>query len=74
MVTTDYNQFAILYFKKVHDNQEYIKVILYGGSYTWCDPVLIHAAGEEAHRIQPPGPLHSEPQGGGREVFPQNPS
>ncbi|XP_040338413.1 neutrophil gelatinase-associated lipocalin-like [Herpailurus yagouaroundi] len=30
VVTTDYNQFAILYFKKVHDNQEYIKVILYG--------------------------------------------
>ncbi|XP_049485257.1 neutrophil gelatinase-associated lipocalin-like isoform X1 [Panthera uncia] len=29
VVTTDYNQFAILYFKKVHDNQEYIKVVLY---------------------------------------------
>ncbi|XP_060464509.1 neutrophil gelatinase-associated lipocalin-like [Panthera onca] len=30
VVTTDYNQFAILYFKKVHDNQENIKVVLYG--------------------------------------------
>ncbi|XP_019276536.1 neutrophil gelatinase-associated lipocalin-like isoform X3 [Panthera pardus] len=30
VVTTNYNQFAILYFKKVFNNQEYIKVTLYG--------------------------------------------
>ena len=32
VATTDYNQFAIVYFKKVYKNQEYFKTTLYGGS------------------------------------------
>ncbi|XP_059782568.1 neutrophil gelatinase-associated lipocalin isoform X1 [Balaenoptera ricei] len=30
VATTDYNQFAIVYFKKVYKNQEYFKTTLYG--------------------------------------------
>ncbi|KAI4577602.1 hypothetical protein MJT46_003437 [Ovis ammon polii x Ovis aries] len=49
VVNTDYNQFAIVYFKKVQRKQGYFKITLYGGSFP-RDP-------GDPPSPSPPGPL-----------------
>lgn len=49
VVNTDYNQFAIVYFKKVQRKKTYFKTTLYGGSFP-CDP-------GDPPPPSPPGPL-----------------
>lgn len=55
VVNTDYNQFAIVYFRKVQRKQGYFKITLYGGSFP-RDP-------GDPPSPSPPGPLRfsSEP-------------
>lgn len=64
VVNTNYNQFAIVFFKKVQKKQGYFKTILYGGSFLrdLRDPPP----------PSPPGPLlfSSEPLRGSREGGP----
>lgn len=64
VVNTDYNQFAIVFFKKVQKKQGYFKTTLYGGSFL-CDL-------RDPSPPSPPGPLQfsSEPLQGSREGGP----
>lgn len=56
VMMTNYNQFAMVFFKKVHDNQEFFKITLYGRSsptVPW-DHAPVHAGGEDTHPTQAP--------------------
>lgn len=55
VATTNYNQFAIVYFRKVYKNQEYFKTTLYGGS-----PPLPRGPGSWSH-CQGRGPRQPSP-------------
>lgn len=48
VAATNYNQFALVYFKKVSENREYFKITLYGGSSPnpFWDPDPGHALGQ----------------------------
>lgn len=57
---TDYNQFAIVFFRKVYKNQEYFKTTLYSGfSPTPSGTRLLVTRGEE--RTIPTHPPRSSP-------------
>lgn len=73
VMMTNYNQFAMMFFKKVHDNYEFFKISLYGGS----SPAALGTAVPFMLGMKTPipprpqGPPYSEPLGGVRGIFPQ---
>ncbi|XP_060010234.1 neutrophil gelatinase-associated lipocalin isoform X1 [Lagenorhynchus albirostris] len=54
VATTNYNQFAIVYFKKVYKNQEYFKTTLYGASCLSAPIALLSAFARLAAQLSPP--------------------
>lgn len=73
VMITNYHEFALVFFKKVHDNYEFFKMTLYG----WSPPTAPGTAVPFMLGVKTPipprpqGPPYSEPLGGGRGVFPQ---
>ncbi|XP_067599273.1 neutrophil gelatinase-associated lipocalin isoform X2 [Pseudorca crassidens] len=54
VATTNYNQFAIVYFKKVYKNQEYFKTTLYGASCLSAPIALLSAFARLGAQLSPP--------------------
>ena len=73
VVATNYNQYALVYFRKVYKSQEYFKITLYGRSPLWplgpgsCS-CLWGSKISPSHLLPAPQPL-----GNGREISPQIP-